>query len=159
MLSHVSQVTRFDRFRFLSTGVHKGPNGLARCGGTGSPYNCSLWLLHHLMLQNTWREVERRLDICRATGGCMWSSAEEHQNFGTFCIFQCSPLVSICISLGNINFCYWRKFCRTPCINTLWTPGMGAVRGPLWLATGPRVCEFCLLNVRNFKNVTENGLR
>jgi hypothetical protein len=33
-----------------------------------------------LMLQNTWHEVEYRLDICRAPSAHMWRPIEEHEN-------------------------------------------------------------------------------
>jgi hypothetical protein len=41
-----------------------------------------------LMLQNTWPEVEHRLDICWAPWADMWRSAEEHKNMEMFCIFH-----------------------------------------------------------------------
>jgi hypothetical protein len=66
------KVTRFDPCRFLSMGVHKRPgvpNEGARCGRTALPNNAACETVTPVMLQNTWREGEYCLDICRETKG------------------------------------------------------------------------------------------
>jgi hypothetical protein len=100
-------VTRFDPFRFLSMGVHKG------LGVPKMWANCIAIKLHFVRQLHQWRCKtlgERRSIGWTSVGppkAHMCRSTEGHQNLGIFWIFQCSSHVTVYISSGNIKFCCW----------------------------------------------------